>query len=114
MSLEIKHIDFRHIVPPLTGMRIIRTSSVNGIIRKILPSFPSGCSGLVFLRFGIERQGKGQVFPSPSETYLALDDWTPSMGFAMKEYIEKGDTIWVDVLNRDFLYPHTPVVVIEM
>lgn len=114
MTKVIKQVDFRVIVPPLIGMRIIRASPMTGIILRILPSFPSGCSGLVFLRFGIEREGKGQVFPSPSETYLALDDWTPSMGFALNEPIQKQDQIWVDILNRDFLYAHTPVVVIEI
>lgn len=72
------------------------------------------CNGLVFLRFGIEREGKGQIWPSPTETYLALDDWTPSMGFELNEYVEKGDEMWLDVINRDMLYPHTPVIVVEI
>ena len=112
MSEEIKQVEYRRTIPPLTGGRITRVSPITGIITSITVHFPRGCNQLVSLRFGIEREGKGQVFPSPSETYIALDDWTKE--FALNEYVEQGDQIWVDVLNADFLNAHTPVVLIEI
>ena len=114
MSLDIRHVNYEQAVPALTGIRITRVASITGWIKRLFPSYPNGCNGLVSIRFGIEREGKGQVWPSPSESYLALDNWTPSMGFELNEYVEKGDEMWVDVLNADFLNPHTPVVMIEI
>ncbi len=114
MSGLIRHVTYEREVPLLTGMRITRTSPTTGTIKRIFPSYPDGCDGLVYLMFGIEREGKGQIWPSPTGTYLALNDWTPSMGFELNEYIEKGDQMWVEILNRDFLNPHTPVIVIEI
>jgi len=112
MSVEIKQVEYRRTIPPLTGARITRVAPITGKITSLIAHFPAGCNQLVSLRFGIEREGKGQVFPSPSETYLTLDDWTKE--FALNELIEKGDQMWVDVLNADAANPHTPVVLVEI
>ena len=93
-------------------MRLTRRAPATGIVKSILVHFPAGCVALVLIRFGIETLGRGQVFPSPSEQYVALDDATKE--FPLREYVEEGDAMWVEILNGDAVNPHTPSVVVEL
>jgi hypothetical protein len=102
-------IAFKETVAALTGVTSEKLSPIDGSIIGITYHFPSGCNGLVGVRFKINGRAK-----FPYDDMIYLDNATPIYDFPRGGYlpVKRNDKLQVDIDNGDSLNPHTITVIL--
>ena len=99
------------LTPGATAVMTV-ASEVTGAILNVTMHWPAGCNTLVDLAFGISGDREEWLKPSSRDTYLALNNATPSFTINYKNLI-KDDILWVRIRNRDAINTHTPSVMVD-
>lgn len=92
----------------LTGTRVQERCNSDSRILEVMVHFPPGCVALVDVALG----HSGKQF-CPQNGYMPLDNATPIFTFN-NEDVKIGELIWMDIINRDAMNPHTITATITM
>ena len=103
-----KQVNLAFNVPPLVTVKIAESCPLTGRIVSITPHFPDGCDGLVDLAFGHDDVW---VVPSEPDTYIALNDATPTYGNVSEPVVER-ESLWARFRNCDGGHPHAVAVLL--
>jgi len=106
-ELLTKSITFVYTVESGKGVRLEEPSPVTGFISEVTMHFPDGCNGLVEMALFYKDR---RIFPIKG--YIKLNNATPT--WTVYHPVRKGEPIWVEILNRDSLNPHTPSVTVVL
>lgn len=103
-----EEIVFKYAAPALESTHLSEKSPFNGYISQVLRHYPDGCDALVDVAVGF---GSAQFLPRSG--YVALDDVTTTTA-GLNIPIVKDDLVWVDIINKDLLNPHTITVTVTL
>lgn len=90
-----------------SGIRLSDSIPFNGHVKEIMIHWPPGCNALVDVMVGYELS---QLCPRSG--FLALDSVTPAYQFNFP--VVKDRQCWVEMRNRDGLWPHTITVTVSI
>lgn len=106
-NLLTKPITFDYTVESGKGVRLEEPSPLTGYISEVTMHFPDGCNGLVYMALHYKDK---TVFPIKG--YVRLNNATPT--WQVYQPVKKGEPIWVEILNKDSLNPHTPSITVVL
>ncbi len=98
MNSEItKQVKLAFNVLPLETVKIAEPCPLTGRIISITMHFPDGCDGLFDIAFGHDNVW---VAPSEPDTYIALNDATPTFTNISESVVER-ESLWAEFRNGD-------------
>lgn len=106
MPVITKEVPLAYTLQPLQTIKIAEYSPLQGKIVSITRHWPEGCDALLDMAFG---HGEVWVTPSEPNTYIALNNATPTIG--CDEPIEKNEMLWARFMNGDDTNPHSVSVI---
>ena len=106
---QVRFVNFRYTVPASTRVVLETDAPSTGYITHATFHFPPGCLSLVSVRVLLERE---PVWPV-GETYVALDDATPTYAFIYPgQKVKKYDYLTCELVNNDTVNSHTVSVIL--
>jgi len=111
MVRKVEQIPFAHTLAvaglPGSGVMLEEPAPFSGYIKQVTIHWPDGADALVDVKIG-----HGVVQFCPDDGFLALNDTTPTYPF--NEWVNDQETIWVEMRNRDGLFPHSITVTVTL
>lgn len=92
-----KQVKLAFNVPALETVKIAEPCPLTGRIISITLHYPDGCDALVDVAFGHDDVW---VAPSEPDTYIALNDATPTFINISEPVVERA-SLWVEIRNGD-------------
>lgn len=105
-----KQVKLAFNVPPLERVKIAEPCPLTGRIISITLAFPDGCDGLVDVAFGHDDTW---VVPSEPDTYIALNDATPTLTNVSEPVVER-ESLWAEIRNGDGGNAHAVAVLVTI
>lgn len=95
-------------VASLKDIVVEDSAPLDGELTQVLISYPDGTKGAVDVGVGYGEGEATWLIPSRRDTYLALNDVTPT--FPLREPVKQGQRLWARMRNGDSANPHTITV----